>query len=135
LKKVFNNSQSSRFNCKLLDFTHWTNIQGRLSNLDNPLYREYMEMKFNKLLGVGLLGVMLLTGTAFAMDKININTATSSELQTLNGVGEATADAIILYREEKGLFTSVEGLVNVKGIGTKKVEKLADSLTVSDIEK
>ncbi len=92
-------------------------------------------MKFNKLLGVGLLGVMLLTGTAFAMDKININTATSSELQTLNGVGEATADAIILYREEKGLFTSVEGLVNVKGIGTKKVEKLADSLTVSDIEK
>lgn len=93
-----------------------------------------MKMKFNKLLGVVLLGVMILIGNAFAMEKININTATSSELQTLSGVGKATADAIILYREQKGLFTSVEGLVNVKGIGTKKVEKIADSLTVSDME-
>ena len=91
-------------------------------------------MKFNKLLGAVLLGVMILIGNAFAMEKININTATSSELQTLSGVGKATADAIILYREQKGLFTSVEGLVNVKGIGTKKVEKIADSLTVSDME-
>ena len=93
-----------------------------------------MKMKFNKLLGAVLLGVMILIGNAFAMEKININTATSSELQTLSGVGKATADAIILYREQKGLFTSVEGLVNVKGIGTKKVEKIADSLTVSDME-
>lgn len=91
-------------------------------------------MKFNKLLAGILLGVMLSIGSAFAGDAININTATQSELQTLNGVGEATAAAIIQYREENGMFKSVDDLVNVKGIGNKKVEKLGDSVTVSDSE-
>lgn len=95
---------------------------------------EYMDMKFNKLLGAILLSVALSMGSAFAGDKININTATQSELQTLNGVGETTAAAIIQYREENGMFKSVEDLVNVKGIGSKKVEKLTDSMTVSELE-
>jgi len=91
-------------------------------------------MKFNKLLGALLLSAILSMGSAFAMDKINLNTATQSELQTLNGVGEATAVAIIQYREENGMFKSVEDLVNVKGIGDKKIETLADSVTVSKSE-
>lgn len=94
---------------------------------------EYKDMKFNKLLGAILLSVMLLTGTAYAMEKVNINTATKSELQTLNGVGEATAEAIIQYREENGMFKSVQDLVNVKGVGAKKIQKLSDSLTVSTL--
>lgn len=94
---------------------------------------EYKDMKFNKLLGAILLSVMLLTGTAYAMEKVNINTATKSELQTLNGVGEATAEAIIQYREENGMFKSVQDLVNVKGVGAKKIQKLSDRLTVSTL--
>jgi competence protein ComEA len=81
-----------------------------------------------------LLAMVLSTGFAYAMDKVNLNTATSSELQALNGVGEAAAAAIIQYREENGLFTSVEDLVNVKRIGSKKVEKFTDSVTVSKSE-
>jgi len=80
------------------------------------------------------LAMVLATGFAYAMDKININTATQSELQALNGVGEKTAAAIIQYREQNGMFKSVDDLVNVKGIGSKKVEKLTDSLTVSELE-
>lgn len=90
---------------------------------------------FKKVLMSLVMAMVLSTGFAFAMDKININTATKSELQTLTGVGEATADAIIQYRNEKGLFKSVEDLVNVKGIGSKKIEKLTDSLTVSNLDK
>lgn len=96
---------------------------------------EYKDMKFNKVLGAILLSVMLLSSSAYAMDKININTATKSELQMLKGVGDSTADAIIQYREENGMFKSVQDLVNVKGIGSKKIEKLSDSLTVTDLAK
>ena len=88
---------------------------------------------FKKVLMSLLLAMVLSTGFAYAMDKINLNTATQSELQTLNGVGEATAAAIIQYREEHGMFKSVEDLVNVKGIGSKKVENLTDSVTVSEL--
>lgn len=95
---------------------------------------EYMDMKFNKLLGAIFLSLMLSLGSVYAEGKININTATQSELQSLNGVGEATAAAIIQYRQENGLFKSVEDLVNVKGIGDKKIEKLADSVTISKSE-
>lgn len=80
------------------------------------------------------LTMVLSIGLAYATDKININTATQSELQTLNGVGEATAAAIIQHREENGMFKSVDDLINVKGIGSKKAEKLIDSVTVSDLE-
>jgi competence protein ComEA len=71
-------------------------------------------------------------GVAFAADKININQADADELQTLSGVGPATANAIVAYREQNGDFTTVEQLSAVKGIGDKKVEKLADLVTVSE---
>tara|TARA_R110002049_G_scaffold224693_7_gene396435 strand:+ start:2496 stop:2768 length:273 start_codon:yes stop_codon:yes gene_type:complete len=89
---------------------------------------------FKKVLMSLFLAMVLSTGLVYAMDKVNLNTATKSELQALNGVGEATAAAIIQYREENGMFKSVEDLVNVKGIGSKKVEKLTDSVTVSELE-
>ena len=62
--------------------------------------------------------------------RININTATSQELQTLRGVGPAMARRIIEYRQASGRFSTVDDLTNVKGIGEKTVEKLRDSITV-----
>ncbi len=91
-------------------------------------------MKLKKLLLSLFVAIILSSGLAFAADKINVNTATKTELQMLKGVGDATADAIIKYWEENGDFKSVEELFNVKGIGNKKVEKLADKVTVSDSE-
>lgn len=55
---------------------------------------------------------------------ININTATIQELDNLPGVGEATANKIINYREEKGRFNSIEEIKNVNGIGEKKYDEI-----------
>lgn len=78
-----------------------------------------------------VLSFFLSSSFAFAADKIDLNTATSEQLQMLNGVGPATADAIIQYRDAHGKFKTVDELTNVKGIGDKKLEKLSNDLTVS----
>ena len=62
--------------------------------------------------------------------KININTADSAALQELNGVGPATAEKIISYREKNGRFKSVEDIKNVSGIGDKTFEKLKEHIKV-----
>lgn len=62
--------------------------------------------------------------------KVNINTANSEKLQTIPGVGEATAQKIIKYREEKGKFKTKEDIKNVEGIGDAKYEKLKDYIEV-----
>lgn len=62
--------------------------------------------------------------------KVNINTADSEQLQTLSGVGPATAQKIIDYRQSNGNFTTIEDIKNVSGIGDKTFEKLKDSITI-----
>jgi competence protein ComEA len=65
-----------------------------------------------------------------ANGQVNINTADSSALQTLNGVGPSTAQKIIDYRESNGPFAKIENLKNVSGIGDKTFEKLKDHICV-----
>ncbi len=61
--------------------------------------------------------------------RININTATFQELQTLRGIGPAMAQRIIEYRQTSGKFSTVDDLTNVKGIGEKTLEKIRTSIT------
>jgi len=84
-----------------------------------------------KLLLPLFVALFLSMGTAYSADKINVNTATQSQLEEINGIGPSTASAIIEYREQNGNFKNVDDLVNVKGIGDKKAAKLADQVTVS----
>lgn len=67
---------------------------------------------------------------AQSVGKIDLNTATSEQLQTLNGVGPATAEKILQYRSQNGYFKSIEELKNIDGIGDKTFEKLKDSIKV-----
>jgi competence protein ComEA len=63
---------------------------------------------------------------------VNLNTATSSQIATLPGIGEKAAERIIEYREKNGGFKKVEELMNVKGIGEKSFLKLKPLVTLGD---
>jgi len=62
---------------------------------------------------------------------VNINTASSTELQTLPGVGPATATRILEYRQKNGGFKKIEDIMNVKGIGEKTFLKLKPLITIT----
>lgn len=64
--------------------------------------------------------------------KVNLNTASVAELQTLAGVGLKKAEDIIRYREENGSFQQIEELTKVSGIGEKTYEALKEQLTVDE---
>ncbi|MGM9940973.1 MAG: helix-hairpin-helix domain-containing protein [Bulleidia sp.] len=64
------------------------------------------------------------------MERISINSATAEQLCSLPGIGETMANRIIDYRNEHGLFQSIEEIMNVKGIGQAKFEKIRDRLTL-----
>jgi competence protein ComEA len=63
-------------------------------------------------------------------NKVNINTATIEELEKLPGIGPATAQKIINYRQANGLFQDIEALMNVSGIGLGKFEQIQDLVSL-----
>jgi competence protein ComEA len=68
--------------------------------------------------------------TAPAGEKINLNTATVEQLQTLPGVGPAIARSIVEHRSKVGKFNKIEEILNIKGIGEKKFQLIKDRLTL-----
>ena len=69
-------------------------------------------------------------GAAPVAGPVAVNSATAEQLDTLPGIGPATAAAIIAYRDQHGPFTSVEQLGEVRGIGPAKLDALRDLVTV-----
>lgn len=83
------------------------------------------------------LSMLLVNVPAIAADEVaaqevlvvNLNTATAEELSAaLDGVGTARAELIVKYREENGSFSSVEELLEIKGIGVATLEKNKDRI-------
>jgi competence protein ComEA len=62
--------------------------------------------------------------------KVNLNSATQSQLEELPGVGPVLAQRMLEYRQKKGRFSSVRQLMEVEGIGDKKYDSLKDLVTV-----
>lgn len=76
---------------------------------------------------------MQTTSPSVHLGKVNINTANTSQLTALRGIGAAKAEAIIAYRKANGFFYAVEDIMRVKGIGKSIFEGLKDNITVGDI--
>jgi competence protein ComEA len=67
---------------------------------------------------------------AGASGPVNLNSATAEQLDTLDGVGPATATKILEYRQQHGGFRTVDDLAQISGIGPKKLEALRGQVTV-----
>ena len=61
---------------------------------------------------------------------MNLNTATSAELESIKGIGPVTAQKILDHRSRIGRFTSVDQLLEISGIGTKTLEKIRPFVVV-----
>jgi len=61
--------------------------------------------------------------------KVNLNTATEADLETLPRIGPAMASRIVQWRKDNGRFTTVDDLMNITGIGDKTFEALKDLVT------
>jgi competence protein ComEA len=70
------------------------------------------------------------SSTASISAKININTANTTMLQTLSGIGPVLSERIIEYRNQNGLFGVIDDIKDVSGIGEKKFEGIKDLICV-----
>lgn len=69
-------------------------------------------------------------GTKSSSGKVNINTASKTQLETLPGIGTVTASKIITYREQNGSFSKPEDIKKVSGLGDAKYSAIKDLITV-----
>ena len=83
-------------------------------------------------LGLAFSSVSVLAQKSGAVpsEKINLNSATSEQLQSIPGIGPSTAKNILEYRTKVGKFNKIEEIINVRGIGEKKFQKIKERLTV-----
>lgn len=87
-------------------------------------------MTFTRLIQTAALSLLLST-SAWAAEKVNINTADAATIdRVLLNIGPSKAQAIVAHRKANGAFKSPEQLVLVKGIGLKTVEKNRDRIVV-----
>jgi competence protein ComEA len=84
---------------------------------------------------IALLVTCFVSVATWASGPVNINTATAEEIaDSLKGVGQSKAQLIVQYRDENGVFTHVDELVNVKGIGISTIDKNRGLILLNDSE-
>ena len=68
----------------------------------------------------------------FSARSIDVNTATSSEIESLPGIGSVLAENIVRYREETGGFRKIDELKKVRGIGDKRFNAIKGRVTIAE---
>jgi comEA protein len=83
-------------------------------------------------LGLALSSVSVLAqkSSGAPPERVKLNSATAEQLQSIPGIGPATAKSILEYRAKIGKFNKIEEIINVKGVGEKKFQKIKDRLVV-----
>jgi len=81
-------------------------------------------------LALGPVSALAQKSGPVSTEKINLNSATAEQLQSLPGIGPAIAKNIVEHRAKIGKFNRIEEVINVKGVGEKKFEKIKDRLVV-----
>jgi competence protein ComEA len=112
---------------------------GFTKNADEKLMNLAVKVTDEMMIYVPKIGEMEVTpeivpssasGTDQKKDKLNINTASQQEFETLPGIGPSKAATFVQYREENGPFTAIEEITNITGIGEKTFEKLKEHIFV-----
>lgn len=85
-----------------------------------------------KTLAIASLLLSLFVSPVVLAETVNINTADIAALDTLDGIGEKKAEAIVAYRTEHGEFKTLEDLKEVSGIGDKLFDKIKDQIALTD---
>src|ERR687895_1465649 len=61
---------------------------------------------------------------------VNLNSATATQIATLPGIGQKTAELVVQYRQKNGPFKKIEEIMNVRGVGEKSFLRIKDRITV-----
>ena len=81
-------------------------------------------------LAIGPVSALAQKSSPASTEKIDLNSATAEQLQSLPGIGPTTAKRIIDHRTKVGKFNRIEEIINIKGMGEKKFQKIKDRLVL-----
>lgn len=104
-------------------------VRGRAVSFPVMVVKDDVEMLALKQRADSLIAVR----AAEAEAPIGINTATAADFERLSGIGKVLAARIVVYRDEHGPFTSVDDLLDVSGIGPKRLAALRERCFVDSV--
>jgi competence ComEA-like helix-hairpin-helix protein len=107
----------------------WQEVRGRAVSYPLTVVQDDAEMRALKRQADSLIAVR----EAKAQAPIGINTATAADFERLDGIGKVIAARIVAYRQEHGPFASVDDLMDVSGIGPKRLAAIRERCFVDSV--